>query len=62
MRRMNAGVRNGVEKICMQLYVDNEKTAKVGSYRSNFGTRFSSEKSKTMVVNRPKDDRTPHRD
>ncbi|XP_050705903.1 uncharacterized protein LOC126991179 [Eriocheir sinensis] len=69
MRRMNAGVRIGEDKVCVLLYADDvvvmSESAEelqslldvVGGYGRDFGVRFSSEKSKVMIVNRSEDER-----
>ena len=64
MRRINAGVKVGTDKLGLLLYADdvvvmsesaNELQSLldiVGQYGRDFGVRFSSEKSKVMIVNR----------
>ena len=68
MRRMNAGVSVGGDKVCMLLYADDvvvmSESAEelqrlldvVGEYGQDFGVRFSGEKSKVMIVNRSEDE------
>ena len=68
LRRMNVGVSVGNEKICVLLYADdvvvmsesaNELQSlldAVDGYGRDFGVRFSSEKSKVMIVNRSEDE------
>ena len=67
MRRINAGVKVGTDKLGLLLYADdvvvmsesaNELQSLldiVGQYGRDFGVRFSSEKSKVMIVNRSQD-------
>ena len=69
LRRMNAGVRAGRDKVCMLLYADDlvvtsESTEELQNlldvldeYGRDFGVRFTSEKSKVMIVNRSEDKR-----
>ena len=69
LRRMNAGVRVGRDKICILLYADDvvvmSESAEefqsildvVDGYGKDFGVRFSSEKSKVMIVNGSEDER-----
>ena len=64
MRRMNAGVRVGDGKVCVLFYADDVVVMSesadelqrlldvVDGYGRDFGVRFSSEKSKVMIVNR----------
>ena len=68
MRRMNAGVRVGNDRVCVLLYADDVVVMSesadelqslldvVGQYGRDFGVKFSSEKSKVMVVNRSEDE------
>ena len=69
IRRMNAGVKVGDERVSVLLYADDvvvmsesaeelqELLDVVHGYGSDFGVRFSSEKSQVMVVNRGEDER-----
>ena len=69
LRRMNAGVSVGNDKVCALLYADDvvvmSESAEelqslfdiVGGYGRDFGVEFSSEKSKVMIVNGPEDER-----
>ena len=64
MRRMNAGVKVGTDRICLLLYADDVVVMSecadelqslldvVAQYGRDFGVRFSREKSKVMIVNR----------
>ena len=66
---MNAGVNVGNDKICVLLYADDvvvmSESAEelqslldvVDGYGRDFGVRFSSEKSKVMIVNKSEDER-----
>ena len=68
MRRMNAGIRVGNDRIGVLLYADDvvvmsESADELQSlldvldgYGKDFGVRFSSEKSKVMIVNRSEDE------
>ena len=68
VRRMNAGVKIGEDKIGILLYADDvvvlsesaEEFQKildvVGEYEKDFGVKFSGEKSKVMIVNRSEKD------
>ena len=68
MRRMNAGVKVGTDRLCLLLYADDVVVMSecadelqslldvVGQYGRDFGVRFSSEKSKVMIVNRSQDE------
>ena len=69
LRRMNTGVRVGRDRICILLYADDvvvmSESAEefqsildvVDGYGKDFGVRFSSEKSKVMIVNGSEDER-----
>ena len=69
LRRMNAGVKVGRDKICTLLYADDvvvmSESAEefqsildvVDGYGRDFRVRFSNEKSKVIVVNRSEDER-----
>ena len=69
LRRMNAGVSVGRDKVCMLLYADDvvvmTESAKelqslldvVNEYGRDFGVNFSCKKSKVMIVNRSEDER-----
>ena len=66
---MNAGVKVGEDKICVLLYADDvvvmSESAEelqslldvVGEYGKDFGVKFSSEKSKIMIINRSDEER-----
>ena len=68
MRRMNAGVRVGNDRICVLFYADDVVVMSesadelqnfldvVDGYKRDFGVRFSSKKSKVMIVNRSVDE------
>ena len=68
MRRLNAGVRVGNDRIGVLLYADDAVVMcesadelhslldVVDGYGKDFGVRFSSEKSKVMIVNRSQDE------
>ena len=68
MRRMNAGVKVGTDRLCLLLYADDVVVMSecadelqslldvVGQYGRDFGVRFSSEKSKVIIVNRSQDE------
>ncbi|XP_063877492.1 uncharacterized protein LOC135109778 [Scylla paramamosain] len=68
MRRMNVGVSVGNDKVCVLLYADDVVVMSesadelqslldvVDGYGKDFGVRFSSEKSKVMIVNRSEDE------
>ena len=69
LRRMNVGVKVGLDRISVLLYADDivvmGDTAEelqnvldvVDEYGRDFGVRFSSEKSKVLIVNRSEDER-----
>ena len=65
---MNAGVKVGNDRLCLLLYADDVVIMSEGAdelqslldvvaqYGRDFGVKFSSEKSKVMIVNRSQDE------